>query len=490
MPYGYTNNIVYKDVLKHLHEDAAHETMNAPDIQFFLDHLSVGNAYEINKFRVIHNRRSGKVIPHAAIIELNRNTIIVPIHKTSQEHPMHWFNLIELDQLHQRINNDAELTNVFGCLTAVQPTEEVTIQNTRVAKKRNLNLQNIRDESVRITLWGETATNFENSGIQSLLPPVFVALTSLKVKQYQGKLVLGSTGSTVCVFNPEIPQLSKYKHKFKHLRSPVQILRTLVEMYIGHAVDANAESKTIDQLLLLDPALHKNVSFVCLATIVGFDLIRGWWYKSCLSCHKVVKNNSGSFEFKIDLIVEDNTNQHNFLMIGRHAEKILSVSCHTMVIEDGYKDPFTLSFGNQNTDFGKTDFVVHGLIQDEPHSSPTIALVTPQTPIPTAGKQILTKAIPNPFTPSQQLHQQPQPATSTKTSRRALFPDQTEKSDSKKPCSDQIETTNSARIAREFHNLVVPKIEPADKVPLAALKTKSQSKKPKDSTEDDHSKKK
>ncbi|XP_068312060.1 replication protein A 70 kDa DNA-binding subunit B-like [Pyrus communis] len=106
---------------------------------------------------------------------------------------MHWFNLIELNQLHQRIDNDVELTDVFGCLTAVQPTEEITIQNTRVAKKRNLNLQNIRDETVRITLWGETATGFETSGIQALLPPVFCAFTSLKVKQYQGKPVLGST---------------------------------------------------------------------------------------------------------------------------------------------------------------------------------------------------------------------------------------------------------------------------------------------------------
>ncbi|CAN6540169.1 unnamed protein product [Malus baccata var. baccata] len=275
---------------------------NSPKEQVPLDEaVYVGNAYEINKFRVVHNRRSSKVIPHAAMIELNKNTTIVPIHKTSQELPMHWFNLIELDQLHQRINNDVELTgnkfNVFGCLTAVQPTEEITIQKTRVAKKRNLRLQNIKDESVRITLWGETATNFENSGIQSLLPPVFVALTSLKVNQYQGNPVLGSTGSTVCVFNPEIPQLSEYKHKFKHLRSPVQILPTSAEMYTGRTVDANAESKTIDQLLLLDPTLHK------VTTIVGFDLTRGWWYKSCPSCHKVVRNNSGSFE----------CNEHSFI---------------------------------------------------------------------------------------------------------------------------------------------------------------------------------
>ncbi|RXH81327.1 hypothetical protein DVH24_006152 [Malus domestica] len=133
--------------------DAIHVTTNARDIQYFLDHLTVDDAYEINKYRVVHNRASNKLI------------------------------------------------------------ENVTIQRTRIAKKRNLNLENIRGETVRVTLWGEAATSFEDSGIQSLPPPIFVALTSLKVKQYQGKPVLGSTGSTVYFINLDIPQHSEYRRK-------------------------------------------------------------------------------------------------------------------------------------------------------------------------------------------------------------------------------------------------------------------------------------
>ncbi|KAB2623518.1 hypothetical protein D8674_038810 [Pyrus ussuriensis x Pyrus communis] len=438
--------------------------------------LDIGNNIATNSLPSTNEEsswRSSKVVPHAAIIELNR--------KTSQELPMHWFNLIELNQLHQRIDNDVELTDVFGCLTAVQPTEEITIQNTRVAKKRNLNLQNIRDETVRITLWGETATGFETSGIQALLPPVFCAFTSLKVKQYQGKPVLGINRqpffNNFFVYISSI-NLSHPKHaqnRFKHSRSPLQILPTSAEMYTGRAVSATTESKTIDELLLLDPALHKNASFVCQATIVEFDLTKGWWYKSCPSCHKVVKKNSESFEcnehgfinrlpepwFKIDLIVEDSTNQHNFLMIGRHAEKILRVSCHTLVIEDGHEDPFILPPALKNL----TDFIVHGLLQDQPLSSPTIALVTPKTPTPSVGIHVMTQATPSPVMPSHRPNQQPQLVAPTKTSKRAL-------------------------IAKEFHNLVVPKIEPADKVPIATLRTKSQTKKTKDSAEDVHSQKK
>ncbi|KAM1332048.1 hypothetical protein TB1_043703 [Malus domestica] len=179
----------------------------------FLYLLRVSNAYEITKFRVVHNRTSSKVVPHPAALELNRRTTIIPIDKTNQEIPKQWFNLIDLDQLHKRINNDVELTDVFGCLTAGQPIEEVTVQNSRIAKKRNLNLQDIRGKTIRIILWGEAATTFEDSGIKSLPPPIFVAVTSLKVKQYRGNPVLGSTGSTVCIFNPEILQFTEYKQK-------------------------------------------------------------------------------------------------------------------------------------------------------------------------------------------------------------------------------------------------------------------------------------
>ncbi|RXH70912.1 hypothetical protein DVH24_015534 [Malus domestica] len=243
-------------------------------LQLFLGFFGgiYNDAYEISKFCIVHNKTSSKVVLHPATVELNRKTIIVPIDKTNQKIPTQWFNLIDLAQLHKRINNDAELTcnkfivDVFDCLTVVQSIEEVTIQNSRIAKKRNLNVQNIRGETVRITLWGEATTSFKDIGMQSLLPPIFVALTSLKVKQYQGNPVLGSTGSIVCVFNPDIPQLSQYKQKFEHLRSPVQILCTLAEMYVDRAIG---------------PSITE---------------CKGWWYKSCPSYHKAVKKTFGLFE--------------------------------------------------------------------------------------------------------------------------------------------------------------------------------------------------
>ncbi|XP_070677151.1 replication protein A 70 kDa DNA-binding subunit B-like [Malus domestica] len=491
------------------------------DIQFFLDRLKVGFVYEIDKFRLINNRKSNKIVPHYAMVELNKNTTIVPVEKPNQLIPMHWFNLIEFDELHKKVDRDVNLTDVFGCLMALQPIEEITVQNIRVEKKRDLKLQNTRGEQVTVTLWAETATSFQDDALQSLSSPLFIVLTSLKVKKYKGKPVLGSTGSTVCIFNPDIPQLSEYKQQFEHLKTPIEILQTSAEKYGKGAVIADSEQKTIEQLLLLDPALNKNTSFVCQATIVDYDLTKGWWYKSCPYCHKSVKNTYGTFQcfehgslekmpepwFKMNFIVDDATNQFNFLVIGRTAEKLLGISCHSLVIEEGYDDSsvlpphlqklvgstkkFQVRFGNQNNEFGNTDFVVHGIIEEEALVHPKLSSIVPRTPATNTGKQVIDAATPIPITTLESQIRQIKSVATNKNVKRTLFVEnETSKTHSKHDEGSQPLSTNSTRISAEISNLVVPKVEPADKTPISTLRSRSQAKKIKDSVGDVHSQKK
>lgn len=165
-----------------------------------------------------------------------------------------------------------------------------------------------RGDQVRVTVWAESVTGFQEIALKSLPPPVFIAFTALKVNQYQGyttpsfnvttsnsflpiaifvftgKHVLLSTGSAVCFFNPDIPQLTEYKQKvnqqvffiilqiyyftnhfltknvqnrFQYLNLPVEILPNSAERYAKPYVTADSELKTIEELLLLNPTLNK-----------------------------------------------------------------------------------------------------------------------------------------------------------------------------------------------------------------------------------------
>ncbi|RXI05101.1 hypothetical protein DVH24_006358, partial [Malus domestica] len=51
-----------------------------------------------------------RIIYDLIVIWLNKNTTIVPIEKPNQVIPMHWFNLIEFDELHKKVDRDVNLT--------------------------------------------------------------------------------------------------------------------------------------------------------------------------------------------------------------------------------------------------------------------------------------------------------------------------------------------------------------------------------------------
>ncbi|KAB2625969.1 replication factor A protein 1-like [Pyrus ussuriensis x Pyrus communis] len=364
-------------------------------------------------------------------------------------------------------------------------------------------------EQVTVTLWAETATSFQEDALKSLSPPVFIVLTSLKVKNYKGKPVLGTTGSTICIFNPDIPLLSKYKQKFEYLKTPIEILPTSAEKYGKSTAMVDSEQKTIEELLLLDPTLNKNTSFMCQAIIVDYDLTNGWWYKSCPYCHKshrLLKKMPEPW-FKMNFIVDDATNQFNFLVIGRTAEKLLGISCHSLVIEEGYDDSsvllpqlqklvgstknFLLRFGNQNNEFGNTDFVVHGIIEEQTSIEPKLSSIVPRTPARNIGKQVIDATTPLPFTTLESQTQRIQSVATNKGVKRTLFVEnETSKAHSKHDEGSQPLSTNSTRISAEFSNLVVPKVEPTDKSPISALRSRSQTNKIKDNVGDVHSPKK
>ncbi|TXG61508.1 hypothetical protein EZV62_012871 [Acer yangbiense] len=73
------------------------------------------------------------------------------------------------------------------------------------------NATEVVNEEIRIILWADVAMNFDEQILATLSPPVFIAITSLKVKEYQGKPMLSSSYSTMCFFNPDVPQLFEYK---------------------------------------------------------------------------------------------------------------------------------------------------------------------------------------------------------------------------------------------------------------------------------------
>ncbi|BBH02471.1 early nodulin-like protein 7 [Prunus dulcis] len=195
--------------------DAIQASVKEIDYDFVAPKIKAGSIYEITHFHTGRNKPSHKIVPHVAQLFFNARTTFKELPTIQPHIPRHRFYLVDYTQLSTRIDKIDILTDVFGHITGIQPLEQKMVGNERLEDKCEVCIENIRKEDVRITLWGNTAKTFDSQALQQLTSPIFAAFTSLKVKQFQGKIVLNSSVSTLIFINPDIQELAAYKTMFK-----------------------------------------------------------------------------------------------------------------------------------------------------------------------------------------------------------------------------------------------------------------------------------
>ncbi|BBN67908.1 early nodulin-like protein 7 [Prunus dulcis] len=331
--------------------DAIQASVKEIDYDFVAPKIKAGSIYEITHFYTGRNKPSHKIVPHVAQL-------------------------------------------CFGHITAIQPLEQKMVGNERLEDKCEVCIENIRKEDVRITLWGNTAKTFDAQALQQSTSPIFAAFTSLKVKQFQGKIVLNSSVSTLIFINPDIQELAAYKTIFSDSTHAVKMMPSSTTQLMTPQYLEAAKKLSVQELNVLDPETHKDTPILCRAAITRFDIRNGWWYKACPSCFKQLRSAAHRDEllFKVCLVLEDSTDETNAIIIGRAAEQLFKISCNELVVQRGFTDQqllpdvilqtrgqvkiFQLRFGSMRSDFNRNDLLIQAVFDD------TIPLIepTPQSP--------------------------------------------------------------------------------------------------------------
>lgn len=91
--------------------------------------------------------------------------------------------------------------DVIGVVKEYNDVQHIVAKTTqRQLTKRDLTLVDQSDWSIKVTLWGQLAENFDGQG-----HPV-VAFKGLRPSEYQGEKSVSSTSSTQMAMNPDIPE--------------------------------------------------------------------------------------------------------------------------------------------------------------------------------------------------------------------------------------------------------------------------------------------
>ncbi|GMN55360.1 hypothetical protein TIFTF001_024482 [Ficus carica] len=383
------------------------------------------------------------------MLQFARSTVFKPVEEDIPEIPRYKFNFVEYDQLTSRVDINDLLSDVIGRLISVKGVEESNVGN-RLVKRRNLTLQNIRDESLNITLWGEISQNFDENAVQRMSEPVVIAFTAMAAKQYLGGLYVASTSGTSFYFEPDIAKSKKIKKRFSHSIQGIDFIAPSTQKPITLEEQKTMNRLMVAELRALDPYQNQDQKFTTKATITEIDARQGWFYNACPRCYRRVKQSGTSWWcdthgylttipiswYKINARIEDSTGGMNIVMIGRTIQSLVNKPCSILTIQDGYTDPniipplldqlkgiskiFSIQFRPRGAFIDATviktfdDDETQMLLPAPPTESPKdipapLASLDPETPLPETKKGIkkqlfLTKPITEDIQSSPQQH--------------------------------------------------------------------------------------
>ncbi|KAI1865898.1 uncharacterized protein JN550_008156 [Neoarthrinium moseri] len=169
----------------------------------YYDLLQEGSVYYIsNPCRVQLAKKQFSNLPNDYELTFERDTVIEKAEDQSSV-PQVRFNFVNVQDL-QNIEKDATV-DIIGVLKDVGETSEIVSKNTgKPYSKRELTIVDDSQFSVRVTIWGKSATSF------STQPESVVAFKGVKVSDFGGKsLSLLSSGSISV--DPDISEAHKLK---------------------------------------------------------------------------------------------------------------------------------------------------------------------------------------------------------------------------------------------------------------------------------------
>ncbi|CAL4985717.1 unnamed protein product [Urochloa decumbens] len=320
------------------------------DMGKFVDFLVEGRSYVIKKFQVSRQPRRFNAVPNTQTIYFTSWTIVEEIPtELSTNLPLYIFNFVDFEDLDHRERNGNGLVDVIGQLTVFHPLVQTSGLNGP-SVRRSVEIRDLSDGVLPITLWGEHATSFEDEFLIETIgkdEPVVIIFAGMHVKAFLGATTCGSGSATKWYMNIDIPEVNAFRASLHGRGSEVELLPGDGDVAAGAIDEAASNRKTVSELLSLDPHENNDVCFTCDAKIKEIDVSNGWWYKGCSKCKRVLKPTLEGFEctncdelkpiivpsYKLNVVIEDNTGRAKIFLFGGVAEQVVRRTATELVEE-------------------------------------------------------------------------------------------------------------------------------------------------------------
>jgi replication factor A1 len=245
--------------------------------------LEEGNVYYISSpCRVQMAKKQFTNLPNDYELTFEKDTIVEKAEEQDGV-PQIRFNFTSIGDL-QSVEKDTTI-DVIGVLQEVGETSQITSKTTsKPYDKRELTLVDNTNYSVRLTIWGNSATSFD------VQPESVLAFKGVKVSDFGGRsLSLLSSGSMT--MNPDIDEAHKLKGWYDAQgRQDTFQTHANAAGTVGAAAGRNDQFKTITQIRDENLGMSDKTEWFSLKATILYIKQENIAYAACLSegCNKKV----------------------------------------------------------------------------------------------------------------------------------------------------------------------------------------------------------
>ncbi|CAI0628237.1 unnamed protein product [Linum tenue] len=333
--------------------------------------LTVGRVYFISLFTQREARKRWASCSNDRILDFTAKTTFVSSNENDAQFCLDSFEFREFENLEAIAGQAAHLVGEFtvhctalriqNCLLTqlfyadvvgrlVSATTVTYYQkNDRSIRRRTVVIQNERDMSISVTLWGDFA---ERLALQELIQmdgaaAVIVAFTSLNLSIWRGTVGASSTSATRIVVSPPVPHAQPLALHFAGAVGALGVVPIECDTPEKAMTLYRDSFRTIAELQNVQSISTMGGKFRCKATVTDIDMSREWCYLACAVCCKAAIRRDAPFWcdkcsktvnphelkhcFRIRVMGQDGSTCAPFVLLAQTAESLLGVSASALL---------------------------------------------------------------------------------------------------------------------------------------------------------------
>ncbi|CAL5046523.1 unnamed protein product [Urochloa decumbens] len=377
--------------------NAMYAEIPAAHIEKHNDKLEENGTYTIKYFKVANLKDSYRPVHAPYMLEFIHWTEIKPAINPPETFPRYVYRLTEFDQLSERIGDHTYFLDILAVITEVaEPVCKYTSTNEVSTITRNVMLQDINGNELKLTLWGRCAQEFSIDNVYNAIDakPIVTLFVGYLMKSFYNNA--NSTyehylsGSSACkwYFNPEIPEAEAFYAKFQGQRIEIKQPENPTQLSVQPTPAPIVQTKTLQELMSMHPFDFLPNGYQCTVTISRLIPSPFWWYSACKICHTSMSahgsgykchkcNYTGySYRLKISFIATDGTAEAEMICFGNTASRIVGKSCDYVMRSAGRghnipspiaaivseKFTFAIKLTDNSYDYENRSFIVNSVI--------------------------------------------------------------------------------------------------------------------------------